>query len=51
VIGYFTACLSYHIGYNAMNLANNFNKTVQALFGERNPVTWDDYEQGSHLPF
>jgi hypothetical protein len=32
VIGYFPACLSYHIGYNAMNLANNFNKTVQLLF-------------------
>jgi hypothetical protein len=22
-----------------------------ALFGERKPVTWDDYEQGSRLPF
>jgi hypothetical protein len=32
VIGYFHACLSYHIGYNAMNLANNFNRTVKLLF-------------------
>jgi hypothetical protein len=31
VIGYFHACLSYHIGYNAMNLANKFNKTAQLL--------------------
>jgi hypothetical protein len=22
-----------------------------ALFGERKPVTWNNYEQGSHLPF
>jgi hypothetical protein len=22
-----------------------------ALFGERKPVTWDDYEQGYRLPF
>jgi hypothetical protein len=22
-----------------------------ALFGERKPVTWDGYEQGSRLPF
>jgi hypothetical protein len=31
-IGYFPACLLYHIGYNAINLANNFNKTFQLLF-------------------
>jgi hypothetical protein len=32
VVGYFPACLSYHSGFNAMNLANKFNKTVQILF-------------------
>jgi hypothetical protein len=43
VIGYFPACLSYHIGYNAMNLANNFNKTVQLLFFflyHSSPICW-----------
>jgi hypothetical protein len=29
----------------------NRKQCEDALFGERKPVTWDDYEQGSRLPF
>jgi hypothetical protein len=43
VIGYFAACLLYHIGYNAINLTIFFNKTLQLLFCflyHSSPICW-----------